>query len=272
MDKDQDDAAQRLHDILTVFQSLQSSKGNHALQDVLSEATGGRGAGFAVVTIAGLLHQVQHGLRRMDGLISASSYLDQVAPIERWLGSLNLSSAAERQAVDDRAVSALVLCSDQLQRARSLQRIDQEDVDRLRRDAEQLLDEVRSSAIDASLRAYLLDVIRSFIAALDHYDTFGSAGVDDAIRHAIGEIAVRRPRAETTQERTLIDKLKSMFVGFVALMGTADLALNYAANMRESFDRLVAESDDNRGRELESGAKPPLGLPAGRSTEAESDP
>lgn len=242
---ERDDPASRLKEALVACDERGASvPGATPAGEVLRSALETETTAGAMALLLALLVQVQAGIRALDSSYRAQAYLSGIGPIETWLGNLNLRERwDDHPGLEPLALAALDTCSDQLSRARRRRRVEPQELNAWRDDAESLLAEVVSSypvSGPSEFHDFLIVSLRQMIDAIENYRVTGGTWLSDIAFQSVGRFAVERPAPATDQDLTLYARFMRLCAAVVAGAGAIAAAGSVPGNLLESAEHFVS--------------------------------
>lgn len=116
-------------------------------------------------------------------------------------------------AIDGVILQGLDFCADQLDRASSETKLNDSEIDKLRKQVEQLIDSVTKADVDPSFRSFLILRLEELRSAIVAYRLFGIDPLRKAVEEAVGALVMAHEQAKTDRNRrTALQFIKDISV------------------------------------------------------------
>lgn len=164
---------------------------------------------------------------------------DRLPEIEAALSMLNLDGQKWndfRTRYSDAALDQLRYVSRELRRYGTYPSTTREELDKLRQQAQDLIEDVLQADLDSELRDYLLRHLQRVREALERFRVLGPEAVDDAIRQATGDLHLR-PDLDDKRGHPLAKSFGALLAAVSLLSSTVNNTLGAAERIQHMLGR-----------------------------------
>jgi len=208
--------ATRLHELLTEFKRIQSNMPfRQAIGEVFSiEEPKSPEVFKAYVSVINLALEVEGMLHAIPNL-NLGLYHRSIASIQRHLSTTNIEKDLNtfKNGLKNEDLHGLEFISDQFARIEEEEVIPEEELKKLEKHLDRLIEQVRSAGVSADFTHFLVSHLFIIRTSVQNYRFFGAVGIKASMARVLGEILLD-PREATTDEkkkgliRKVVDTIK----------------------------------------------------------------
>jgi hypothetical protein len=187
----------------------------------------------AYVSVINLALEVEERLTAIPN-VNVELYQRSIAGIERHLSVTNLEGDLQtfKNGLTSEYLHGLEFISDQFDRIESEEMIPEEDLKKLEKQLDRLIDQVRKADVPAEFCHFLVSHLFIIRTSVQNYRFFGAAGIKSAMARVVGEILLD-PRGSTTNE-----KKKGLVRKVIETIKDANALIKFVRHGAEAMDAL----------------------------------
>lgn len=179
----------------------------------------------AYVSVINLSLEVEERLNAIPDL-NVALYQRSIASIARHLATSNIEGDLNsfRNGIKSEDLHGLEFISDQLNKIESEEEIPEDDLQKLERQLDRLIDQIRKTEVSSDFSHFLVSHLFIIRTSVQNYRFFGASGIKASMARVLGEIMLD-PREATTDE-----KKKGLFRKVIETIKDANTLIKFVRN------------------------------------------